>query len=152
MPTAGAIIYATYQVARVKTADETVNNSTTFQADNHLVTYSVLANKTYRFTFFGVFSSGATPDFKWRLVMPSGATARVSGRSRVGGTFATQDPGAAGGVVFAGDGADADFQATGYIVTSSTPGSVSLEWAQNTADASNTILRQGTELTVTEVG
>jgi hypothetical protein len=45
-----------------------------------------------------------------------------------------------------------DFQVTGYVQTAGTAGTLSLEWAQNTAEATNTILRQGTELSVMRAG
>ncbi len=125
-----------------KTADETINNTGTLQNDNHLF-FPIGANETWIFNvdFNGV--SGTTPDFKFAMTAPAGATCQynfylptgiVNSRVTTCGTATASIP---------GNGAEQSYIGYGTITNGGTAGTVTLQWAQFTANASNTIGRQG---------
>lgn len=126
-----------------KSSDETVNGSDTLQDDNEL-TFAIGANEKWAFTIYLRTSSGATPDFKYSLSVPSGATFtfwstyNVTQVSNLGGGYTDK-------AVVDGSGSfpiGSDI-ANGSVINSSTTGSVTLQWAQNTSNASDTKLLAG---------
>ena len=132
----------------VKLADQTVNNSSVFVNDNTLV-LPVVASASYFWSLDLHFTSGITPDFKFTFTVPSGASGVARGQAVdatplvtiIAADVATTVviPGAAAGVVV---------RAFGWLTTSTTAGNLQLQWAQNTANASNTIVLQGSALTL----
>ncbi len=62
-----------YTRIAIKTADETVNNSTTMQDDDDLK-HTVKANTSYTFKLIAYFISASTPDIKSNFTGPSGST------------------------------------------------------------------------------
>lgn len=121
-----------------KTADETVNNSTTLQNDDQLA-LAVEANVTYWLSMRLLMSSGATPDFKMLFTFPSGLTMKLHNVEPTPTISVPYDQTTVAAV--SGTGADATIQVEGLVVVSSTAGTLQLQWAQNTLNASNTIVR-----------
>lgn len=133
-------------IRKYKTADETVNNSTTFQNDDHLFA-PVEANAVYSLDLYVVYSSGATPDFKQVFTAPAGTTLEASFFDYNGGAFAWAATGALGSVTaLAGTGANAPFIIRGTLFVGGTAGTLQWQWAQNAANASDTIVRKGSRL------
>lgn len=127
-----------------KTSDETVNGSDVLQDDNEL-TLAAEASVTYELFLHAVQNSGATPGFKLGFTLPSGAT-WVSGSFNVGSSAANEQFGLmplTGLSGLTGAGANSLVRVQAIITISTTPGSVTLQWAQNTSNASNTIVRAG---------
>jgi hypothetical protein len=126
----------------VKTANETVNNSATLQDDNHL-SFHLPANGQWIFDASIKWSSGATPDLKLDWTLPSGTTGRygVVGDQAQGTPDAQLDM--AGTNVFPGGSGNFSTYLAGEITMGSAAGLVTLQWAQNTANASDTILQKG---------
>lgn len=128
-----------------KTADETVNNSTTNQADDELL-FSLGASERVYFEFFLKYDSGTTPDFKTSVTVPAGASASWNSMclattvTSSSGNLVTEG-GAAGQNAQCG-GATAGTQVmlrfAGTAVGGGTAGNVTLSWSQATADASDT--------------
>lgn len=131
-----------------KSADQIVNNSTTLVNDTHL-SFSVLANDVWFFQAWLVIDSGTTPDIKFGWTLPASATMRwgylgadpaasLPAWQGVGGTAPTLAT--TGTVVQAGSGAGTAigtaFAAIAAIA--GTAGTVQLQWAQNTLNASDT--------------
>lgn len=134
-----------------KSADETVNNSATLQNDNDLAV-DVEANGVYSLHLYLVYSSGATPDFKIDFTAPSGTTFEASFFDYNGGSFAWGATSALGSVTgLAGTGANAPFILRATVFVGGTAGTVQLRWAQNTANASDTIVRKGSRLTLVKL-
>jgi hypothetical protein len=146
VPAAGAplrgSVFAALMAERIplfarKTSDETVNNSAAMQNDDHLF-LSVEANSQYRIEARLRQSSGTTPDFKFQFTLPSGASGFY--------TVHTIGAGAAAYTLFDDnmtlpqtvEGGTAGILAEGLIVVGANAGTVQLQWAQNTANASNT--------------
>lgn len=142
--TLSALITEVRPVAARKTANETVNNSATLQNDDHLVV-AVAANATYDFTMVLHYTSGTTPDLKIGWTVPSGTT--------MAWTAAYYDPSLSLGMTsnltqttvlaLGGSTFNQSTYIHGVIITSSTAGNVQLQWAQNSATGSDTIIYAG---------
>ncbi|MGW8679668.1 hypothetical protein ACWGNN_01120 [Streptomyces sp. NPDC055817] len=147
-----------------KTADETVNSSTTLQNDDHLV-LPVVANGVYTFALdlYMTESTDYVGDFKMSFTCPTGATfdmhgagahvtVLASGTSSDGewiGKLATSS--AAATLAFGvGTGLTA-VRVYGRLVMSGTAGNLQLQWAQNASDATGTTLKAGSYMTMTRV-
>lgn len=158
LPTSWANAMAAYvdqvesKIPRIayKSSDEIVNNSAVFQNDEELL-MSLAASARFRFFCRLLYNSGTTPDLKFQWTYPSGTTMLYTGLCTVAGAFNQfQFTEAAGGSI---DGVAANTAALlfGTITTSSTPGTLTLQWAQNTANASDTTLRAGSFLEVVRI-
>lgn len=141
----------------VKTANEIVNNSNTPQADNHL-TLSVAASKRYGWKLHLWFDSGTTPDIKFEVRVPTGADGYMSGMGfSVAGASDNEAPvyayGAGGGWNDGGiaGGVIRHRRMEGYLKTAGTAGSIDLYWSQNTANASDTTLHEGSFMELYEL-
>lgn len=138
-----------------KSADETVNNSTTLQDDDTFV-LPVAANGVYFFECFLRYSTSAVADIKFGWTAPASATmdwgkghvaeAALGGFHALGGAGSPTTPAQVGGTqVGAGGGAGGGYMMllAGFIVTAGTAGNVTLQWAQNTAEVSDTKVLKG---------
>lgn len=146
---AGEIILADHHnnlvplIAR-KTADETVNNSATMQDDNDMV-LAVAANATYQIEGAWYYNTGTTPDIKMQFTFPAGLTMfyvveGVAVSTSVLGQFKSIQT-----TVSILEGVAGDRIATieGLVIVSSTAGNLRVQWAQNTANASDTKMLAG---------
>ena len=133
-----------------KTADETVNNSSTLQNDDHLLV-AVAANAVYDFRLVLHYNSGTTPDLKVGWSVPSGTT-------MVWGGYIADTTGAVTSVAaltqssvqaIGGSGSNIYQFFNGVVVTSTTAGTLQLQWAQNSANLSDSKILAGSELTLT---
>lgn len=131
-----------------KTADQTVNNSTTLVNDTELFV-SVAANAEYDMELAAVQNSNATANFKLNFVLPAGAT-WVTGIFDLGSSAANEQFGvqttAGPALGITGAAADAVVWIKAKLIIAGTSGTVQFQWAQNTANASNTIVRAGSTL------
>ena len=127
----------------IKAANETVNNSTTLQADDELLlTFSRNCIHVVRASI--IHNSNSTADFKFRFNETTGSVGATAAFDVIaipaGGAGLTIQSGTVG-TVFTGEGAGADraMVVQGWISLGGTNnGTLKVEWAQNTADASNT--------------
>lgn len=131
----------------VKTADETVTSSTTLQNDDHLFV-SVAANTTYLLELDFVFSANASGDLKTTFTVPSGTTGSLNMTSDAGTSTGVSMTSTA---VWDGTGTDEQARIFGRVVTSSTAGTVRLQWAQNASFGTGTIIRNGSFLRITRI-
>lgn len=143
----------------VKTADESVTSSTAMQNDDAL-TLPVSANTNIAFElWFPVTSASTTPDVKFNLSVPAGATLLGAANGFVGGGSSLYS--AAGGVSFStvADGirltmSSADGMyfvlVNGSVRVGATAGSITFRWAQNTSNATATTVKAGAYLKVVE--
>jgi hypothetical protein len=135
----------------IKTADESINTTTTFQDDNELL-LTVEANSTYKCRLHLQTSSGTTPDFKYQFSKPSGATTPSWNALYFTAAAALTASISGDALTTGGFGADLPIEAYGLLITSSTAGTFGLQWAQNTSDAGSTIVRAGSFLELIKVG
>lgn len=165
-PKAGNIVRASnYPKVRIvtKAAVETVTNSVVLQDDNDM-TIALDANKTYRVTLRLACTGPAAADIKtaWRV---TGGVALLVLRHCIGpetgtaGTSANQVVTVARDLVTAqpygtdGGGTWGVIQETFLVetTTAGTAGTLTLQWAQNTANVTGTNVTVGTHMEVTEV-
>lgn len=141
-----------------KTSDETVNNSTTLQNDDQLLIALPTAG-TFGFRCILYYDSSTTGDFKAAFTMPAGATMLWGGIGPATGASNTTGDGqfgtaTASGTAVAYGGAGTGTANTvilridGEITMGGTSGNLQLQWAQNTLDATNTVVRTRSRLEV----
>jgi len=128
----------------LKTADETVNNTTTTQDDDHLVV-ALGANETWILRYFIKYNSNTTANFKYNTVVPSGATYSALFQGDNTGGFVEHYRSSSNQTVD-GKAADWAFLEEVVVKTSSTAGNVVFQWAQNTANASDTKVLIGSNI------
>ena len=138
--------YADRRRTVIKSADETIISDETLSNDTHLA-LSVAASKRYNLVLMLRVSSGTDPDFKFAFSAPSGAT--VNGGYN--GTAQTMsydlDMTVGQPVVSAGN---VVVMIWAFVETAGTAGTLTLQWAQNTSWASNTTVREGSFMELSE--
>jgi hypothetical protein len=141
-----------------KTSDETVNNSSTLQDDDTLLA-ALAASEVVTFQCFIIFDSGTTPNFKAAFTVPGGATIVYNWSSGISIDTSLaagrENTASASGTALVwggyGVGSKAAATLTGTVINGATPGNLTLQWAQNTANASNTKVYAGSFLLVFRV-
>lgn len=145
-----------------KSAGQDVTNSTTFVNDSEL-TCPVEAGGIYRvrFVIFAL-SASATPDIKTAWAVPSGSgglkmcqgpTATASAFTDRSNTAARMSGHGFGtSVPYQLDTAAVGIEEEGILSVGSTAGSVTLQWAQNTASTTATSVITDSYLTVERLG
>lgn len=133
-------------VIKVKTADETVNSTTTVQSDDHL-TFTALASTKYLIEMVLYVTSNTTADVKFQMSVPSGTTGWAVYSCTGSDTLTWSDVTAAQGVGLA-SGTTMVVTISMYLSVSSTAGAVTLQWAQNTSTAVDTKLLIGSNMRV----
>lgn len=142
-----------------KAADETINNSATLQNDDELFV-TVAANATYEINTYVGYRSNTTADFKVGFTFPTGATLYFTtwnAQLNSSGTLVTSTQleaaasGSAFGVGGIAVGTTATFAGGGLLTTGANAGTFQVQWAQLTADASNTVVRAGSYLSLRRV-
>lgn len=138
-----------------KTATETVTSSTTLQADDQLF-LPVVTNAKYIMDMFLVYSgqdAATGGNLKLQFTGPSGATldwanfgVNTGGLTQynvVGEAIAAGSPRAVG---TNGAGVKMCARPMGTLTTASTSGNLALLWAQNSSNATGTVIHAGTFL------
>lgn len=122
-----------------KTADETVNNSAVLQSDDHLL-FAIEASEVWAVQVFLIYQASAVADIKVAWSVPSGATGSHTSMFNAGGPVNTWNATALG-TALRQDGAGVAVPVIAMlwatIVNSTTAGTVNLQWAQNSAEATN---------------
>ncbi len=128
-----------------KTSDETVNNSDTLQADDELI-MAVASNQVYKFSMFVLINTGTTPNIKFGWTYPSGTTIRWGNSS-----YLTMDRIETSIHMIIGGTGNRFSEFMGVIIVSATAGNVTLTWAQNTADVSDTKVLANSNILYTKI-
>ena len=118
----------------IKTADQSVNNSTTFANDTNLA-FAMLANSSYTINASINYSStNGTADFKYTFTLPAGATVHLNTDGPTGITTSTKCNISSSGQTCALNLAGAyrgTININGYIRTGATAGNLQFQFAQN---------------------
>ena len=136
-----------------KSADEVVNNSSALQDDNHLL-FALAATGEWEFECNLWFDSGTTPDFKFAFTSPASSTLYVANSGVNTSAVAYHEApvavasGTSVNLETTGAGTIRHVNIMGYVRTAGTSGNLQLQWAQNTANASDTTVRRGSALKV----
>ena len=125
-----------------KTSNQIKNSDTSFANDNDLV-LSVNPNEKFSYYIVLSWSSGATPDIKFQLSLPSGST-----HDMVNLTDLTNlnKP-----IVLPGSGSNEFAILVGEFTVGSTGGIVGLQWAKNTSNAGNTVVNVNSYMIFTKL-
>jgi len=120
------------------TSNLTKNNNTTF-ADATGLAFAVGANETWVATYTLFFVSAVTPDIKFTLTGPAAPTAVTFGLV-ANGDITGRSTAFASPVAVSTNGTDSTSHLSMILRNGANAGTVQLQMAQNSADASNTIL------------
>lgn len=136
-----------YMPSKYKQTDETLNNDTTFQDDDDLQ-FPVEIYDKYEFSGMIFFNSSAVADIKLQWSLPTGGVVKMAYHDSISplaaGAPFTIDTG--GSKAFDGAGADRGILFWGVYIGGGGAGSVKLQWAQNTAEVSDTKVLAGSYL------
>ena len=128
----------------LKTADETVNNSSTLQNDDELL-FAMAANEVWFFIFIPIIDSGTTPDIKVAAAIPTGAVVKDLGvyeDNNAGDTIQINAISSARALRGLGAGTVACVgHFIGVVINGGTAGNFQIQFAQNTQDASDTKMK-----------
>lgn len=142
-----AALFGLHTKTVTKTADETVNNSTTLQNDDALL-LAMAASEVWQFEIFIKATSSAVADFKLGWSVPTGTTMRW--KISAGGQLDTLNETQTYTANMDGTSGDT-IVCHGIIMVSTTAGNVVLQWAQNTAEVSNTVVEANSCIIATKL-
>ncbi len=123
----------------IKTADETVNNSDTLQDDDHL-SFSLAANEHVLVEVHFIHTSTSVADLKIGMTVPAGCSVLWNESTGLGAPLTesqTLDVDDFNATV------DIGTNLTFTVLNGATAGTFQLQWAQQTAEATNTVLQEG---------
>ncbi|MBI4496319.1 MAG: hypothetical protein HY689_00235 [Chloroflexi bacterium] len=136
----GGAVFGSPQIVR-KTSDETVNNSNTLQNDDELF-HALAANEVWEFRCLILRSyTDGTPDIKVAFTVPTGATLTWRTVTRAAGSATTDEtPVGASGSAASQESIVSPMLMVleGLVINGANAGNLQLQWAQNTAHASDT--------------
>lgn len=139
-------VFAFLPIIKLRTTDSTpVNNSTVF-VDDTILQSAVEANSNYAYMLQLLYLSSATPDFKWQFTGPAGIS--FSSGSFLGFnaasafTYSLETTGVSG---LGGTGSSLPTTNIGHFSTTNA-GTLKVQFAQNTANVSDTKLLTGSGL------
>jgi hypothetical protein len=135
-----------------KTSDQSKTNSAALTNDSELA-FNLAASTRYAIRGKIFFDTGATGDFKWRHVAPSGATTYrlrrgwiLPGTTAFAGIAVDTAPSAAD-LALAGTGTTGGFiEFEAVIANGLTAGTFAFAWAQNTSDPTATTVKASSYL------
>lgn len=139
------------EIIAIKTADETIISTGTYQDDDHLF-LEVEASGVYVYKIRGGFVSSTTADFRHRMSAPSGTfSGTYFDYSTAAGTnsrLTYSNPTDAANTGLDGKSpTETSFEFGGIFTCGSTGGTLQWQWAQDVSTASNTIVRAGATIT-----
>ena len=155
-PTAGQLQTLLPILARRTTDSSPVNNSTTLVNDSVLF-WPLTANVTYDFRIVILYTSNATANFKFAFTFPAGCrldfgfVGLLLGGTNTVDSRAAINIASAGTVSIAGGAAPEAVHINGTLSVGGTAGNLQLQFAQNTANASNTVVNAGSSGTLRQV-
>ncbi len=129
-------------VSKVKQVNESVISNITLQNDDEL-TFSIGPNEEWTYRFVVQANAAAVPDIKFAVAAPSGAVCRVAYSDPEGATSIAQlGCGISTGLI-SGNAANDLYEITGSVKNGPTAGNITLQWAQQVSNATNTIVFSG---------
>lgn len=149
------------QFVRRITDDTPINNSTTLKSDS-VLTLTAPINTVRRLSGLVAYTSNATPDFKFGFSFPAGASLTwtagghaITGSSGSGDFVSNTSVRGASDTTFGYGGADSPFvcalHVSGLFIMGSTPGALTVRYAQFLANASDTKTKTDSWLMLTPV-
>ncbi len=140
-------ILTTFRV--IKKIDETIASDDTLHDDDELF-FALEANKNYYFELIWFWVSDPTPDFQLAFSVPTGTTnKKMIGNWKLNNSVQTTAVTGASITTTSGT-SERTNGIYGYVTTGSTAGNLTFQWAQETSDVANTIVKAGSILKVYE--
>lgn len=134
------------QIHIQKPADETVNNTIVLQNDDNL-TFAIWANETWIGEILVDYTSPLAQDIRFAITAPAGATCVYSVMDFDEGTAAIANTACPTAIIMTTDSATDESALISFsVVNAGTAGNVTLQWAQWTAAAVNTVVHDGSYL------
>ena len=136
-----------------KSADEIVNNSSALQDDNHLI-FALAATGEWEFQVNLWYDAATAADIKVAFTIPAsttlywshtGADASLASHNDAFVTTASASTRDLGGNAV---GTLRHARIVGYVRTTGTSGNLTMQWAQNTANASDATIKRGSAMKV----
>ena len=139
-------------IVRYKPTTQTVNNSSTLVYDTALG-FPIGPGQIWRIDYSILYNSGTTPDWKAALTVPTGASVYLRGiGGDAAGTLAEAHSIVSGTAIsFQGTGANRLLTLEAVIIVGVTAGVCQLQWAQNSANASDTKVLEGSHLVAVRI-
>lgn len=140
----------------IKTVDESLASNTTLQNDDELFV-TVAANTTYKVEAVLIYSGATTGDMKVAFTWPTSATmpwgllGYTTALAFQAVAFSAPSSGTPFSVGCNGAGNDLVLYLSGTLTVGSTAGTLQIQWAQAASDATATIVRAGSWLSLTPV-
>jgi hypothetical protein len=138
------------QIRAYKATDQTVTSSTTLVNDSNL-SFAIAANEVWQFEIdlYATFDGGAASGIKAAFTVPSGATLQWVQTN----TTAPQTTSGSSLVLATGGGSVTTYmnKLIGQALNGATPGTVQLQWAQNTSNGTATAVKAGSSLLATRM-
>jgi hypothetical protein len=121
-----------------KTGEETVNNSNVLQNDDELL-LAMAANEVWSLELFLLFNSSTVADLKLSATMPAGCVGLNNSAYNNDAIAITVDENVISALALGGAGASNRLYRASYlIINGGNAGNFQIQWAQNTAEATNT--------------
>lgn len=141
--------------AEIKAADESTNTDTVLSDDSELLV-ELQATRTYTFRIVVFFDTVAAADFKYDVhYTGTVGSFRAAFRDVAAGATAFSNIGVWTAIdtvqSVTGAGTTGGFVEIDGVIKTTTAGTLSFRWAQDTSDASNTTVLEGSRLYVEEV-
>lgn len=135
-----------------KTADETVNNSTTLQDDDALK-LALAADEVWEFVLLVLVNTPTNADVKFAITVPSGASFYViaHGLDAAGAAWIGLRTDSTAFGVYGGGADNFPIVIRGTVVCGSTAGDLQLQWAQNSAQSADTKVLANSALKATKI-
>lgn len=140
---------AIYQVSKMKASDETVNNSSALQDDNDFF-FTVAASEKWGVELHLILDTNTTADWKGNWTKPAATTITHTYAYGAGGA-ALVDWTTGDSLIVAATSSAQAVHLWAAVIVSTTAGTVQFQWAQATANASNTILKAGSYMIATRM-
>lgn len=135
-----------------KTSDETVTSSAVLQNDDALL-MALGTNETWLFEFDILFTGGTTGDFKTALAFPASTNISATSYGRDSSLTTIIQEDATGTSPTTGRAWEpisttvpTFLMIKGVVSTAGTSGNLTLQWAQNTSDATGTVVKANSTL------
>lgn len=148
-----ALAAKTVPISARRTTDSTaVNNSTSLVNDTQLAV-AVTANAVYHFEARIRYSSNSTANIKLAWTFPTGLTMdyEAIGGTTSSATFAQFNNTQSTILALGGFASDLSVMLDGIVLVGGTAGNLQLQFAQNTANSSNTLIRSGSYVQLTPI-
>lgn len=146
-------------IAVIKTADQTQNNTTALINDTQLVVSLPTANTAYTIEAFIRYSSSTTADIKYSFVGPAGSGGNwmplglATGATNPGDGIFSASSAVGSSLANGGNGVGTLLGTVinGRITTAAATGTLQFQWAQNSLDPTDTVVHQGSWLRVVAI-